>query len=138
MARIEEAMPTERRNVLAAFLRQQARVALGIDAATELDERRPLKELGLDSLMAVELRNALVAAVGKPLSMTLLFDFPTLVALGDYLAATVLKLDPPVERAASSQAMQRQTQVSAVAQLSDAEAEAALLAELGVGEDSQE
>ena len=136
LARIEESPPAERRNVLAAFLRQQARLALGIDGATELDERRPLKELGLDSLMAVELRNALVAAVGKPMPVTLLFDFPTLAALGDYLGEAVLKLEARAPHAAaeSGDAARHQTQVAAVARLSDAEAEALLLAELGSGD----
>ena len=136
LARIEESPPAERRNVLAAFLRQQARLALGIDGATELDERRPLKELGLDSLMAVELRNALVAAVGKPMPVTLLFDFPTLAALGHYLGETILKLEARTPHAAaeSGDAARHQTQVAAVARLSDAEAEALLLAELGSGD----
>ncbi len=56
------------------------------------DPRRSLNELGVDSLMGVELCNALGRGVGKHLPPTTLFAHPTLAALADHLAVDVLGL----------------------------------------------
>ena len=129
-ARIGAALPGERRNMLAAFLQQQARAALGLDAATELDGRRPLKELGLDSLMAVELRNALTRSLGRPLPVTLLFDYPTLDGLATQLLR-VLGLESGAAREIAGTAPANSENARArIEALSDADAEAQLLAEL--------
>jgi hypothetical protein len=59
-------------------------------------------EMGLDSLMAVELRNRLRAGLGVETSLpaTLVFDYPTVNALTDYLAREILGLDAPEGRRA--------------------------------------
>ena len=94
-----------------------------------LDPRRPLHELGLDSLMSVELRNALAVPLGRTLPPTLLFDYPTIESLALHLANDVLNLDlagaenPDAAAAASKDWKELEM-------LTETEAEALLLAEL--------
>ena len=102
---------------------------LGLDADTALDPRAALKDTGLDSLMAVELRNALAKAFAQPLPATLLFDYPTL----DALAAHLLRVLGLEERAAAPAPATPATAIDDMADLSDEEAEALLLKELDGG-----
>jgi acyl transferase domain-containing protein/NADPH:quinone reductase-like Zn-dependent oxidoreductase/SAM-dependent methyltransferase/aryl carrier-like protein len=83
----------QRKEVLAHVRGQVARI-LGLDDPAALDARHPLAEMGVDSLMAVELRNALRRSVGKSLAPTLLYQHPTLEALTDYLLTDVLREAP--------------------------------------------
>ena len=71
-------------------MRERALRALGVDLGKQIDPRTPLGDLGLDSLLAVELRNTLATALGRPLPATLLFDYPSIDALTDYLLVEVL------------------------------------------------
>jgi acyl carrier protein len=119
---------SQRAAAVQASLRKQAFTVIGLDPATTLSAGTPLKEAGLDSLMAVELRNAVSRAIGQPLPATLLFDHPTLDDLTLYLLRKLKLLsdrkpDPVTPKTGSSVA-------DAVASLTDDEAEAALLAEL--------
>ena len=81
---------SRRRPLLAAFVRERALRALGIDLGRQIDPRTPLGDLGLDSLLAVELRNTLGTALGTTLPATLLFDYPSIETLTDYLLEEVL------------------------------------------------
>jgi NADPH:quinone reductase-like Zn-dependent oxidoreductase/acyl carrier protein len=55
-------------------------------APERIDRQRPLKALGLDSLMALELRNRLEAEVGSALPATVAWNYPTVTALARFLA----------------------------------------------------
>jgi myxalamid-type polyketide synthase MxaB len=86
--------PRKRLNTLQRHIREHAARVLGIDLSSiSISVQQPLSELGLDSLMAVELRNALATAVGRSLPATLLFDHPTIEGLTSYLARDVLALE---------------------------------------------
>jgi acyl transferase domain-containing protein len=87
--RLLAAPPAQRNQLLLDFVSGQVANVLGAHSAAAIDERQPLHEMGLDSLMAVELRNLLVVGLATELSATLAFDHPTVVALAAHLA-TVL------------------------------------------------
>jgi NAD(P)-dependent dehydrogenase (short-subunit alcohol dehydrogenase family)/acyl carrier protein len=125
--------PARRRAALLHKLHDHAARALGLDASTQIADERSLKDLGLDSLMAVELRNAVAASVGKPLPATLMFDYPTLGDLADFLLAKVLPEARPSPPAQPAKEASVSGPAAPIDHLSDAEAEALLLAELDAG-----
>jgi acyl transferase domain-containing protein/NAD(P)-dependent dehydrogenase (short-subunit alcohol dehydrogenase family)/acyl carrier protein len=89
-----EAAPLHQRwPLLLAHVSEQAAQVLGLDPATPLDPAQGLRDLGLDSLMALELRNRLQQSAGKSLRSTLAFDFPTIDAVARHLAHDVLVVD---------------------------------------------
>lgn len=125
--RLRALPPVQRQEALTAHLSECVLQALGLDAATSVNPRTPLKELGLDSLMAVELSNSLVRSGGQVLPATLLFDYPTLDTLATYLAR-VWGLE--AGDAVSAETPTPSQSDSLIADLSEQDAEALLLKEL--------
>ncbi len=86
---------TDRESFVLELVRAQAAVVLGHSSSDAIDPRAVFKDLGFDSLGAVEMRNRLSAATGMNLPATLVFDYPTTAAVTEYLLSEVSKDSVP-------------------------------------------
>jgi acyl carrier protein len=102
---LEQTRPAERLTILNNSIRVLAARVLGLDPSASIDPRQSLNELGLDSLMAVEMRNELSTATGQSFPPTLLFNYPNIAALTDFLAADVFAIDSGKRVAAAAAAV---------------------------------
>jgi acyl carrier protein len=93
-ARLRALPEDDRRTALSRLVLAQAAVVLGLPGPDAVERTRSFKDLGFDSLGAVELRNRLRAATGLRLSSTLLFDHPSPSVLVEHLAAALAPAAP--------------------------------------------
>ncbi|EFE73085.1 type I PKS [Streptomyces filamentosus NRRL 15998] len=85
LQRLAGVSPGEREQILLETVQQAAAAVLGFASPDQLEPERALDEIGFDSLTAVELRNSLSILTGLRLPSTLIFDYPTPMALMAYL-----------------------------------------------------
>src|SRR5262249_49890896 len=95
-ARVAALAPDRRAEEVRTTLQAEIARVLSLGAPSAVPADRPLSELGLDSLMAVELRSALGKRVGKALPATMAFDYPTVSALTRWLLDEVVTATEPV------------------------------------------
>jgi acyl transferase domain-containing protein/acyl carrier protein len=100
----------ERRRAVLEIVRVEVAGVLGHASAQAIDDRLAFRELGFDSLLAVELRNRLAAICGVRLPSTLVFDYPTPALLTEQL---LKRLELSTGAAGESEAHMSRTAVGA-------------------------
>ncbi|MEU4896298.1 beta-ketoacyl synthase N-terminal-like domain-containing protein [Streptomyces sp. NPDC044780] len=80
------ALPADQReDAIALAVRTDTATVLQLPSPSEVGDDQPLMDLGMDSLMTVQLRHELAARTGWALPSTLAFDHPTPRAIARYL-----------------------------------------------------
>ena len=97
--RLKAAPATARHDLLIEFVQREVAAVLALPHAAEIALGTGLFDLGMDSLMAVELKRRLERGVGKALPSTLTFNYPNVGALAGFLQGQLA-----VELAAASAA----------------------------------
>jgi acyl carrier protein len=137
LEKLKEVTPGERLELATHFFRQQAAQVLAMDESQLPDARRPLNELGFDSLTGVEFCNRVARAIGCHLNPTLLFDYPTLESLAGFVVKDLLHLEVGAAAVASTgdaeavnEDASREQTLDNVESMSDAEIDALVMAQL--------
>ena len=126
------ALAQERPEILRTALTKQAQELLGLDAKQSFGPQQGVFELGMDSLTATRFANQLQVQLGCSLSPILLFSYPTMESLVNYLLKDVLSLlvlEPAITHEFVQTPQQSESQRSVVSDfenLSDTDIEALL------------
>ncbi|MFI2190959.1 SDR family NAD(P)-dependent oxidoreductase, partial [Streptomyces sioyaensis] len=88
--------PAEREQEVLQIVRAAAAVVLGHSHPGDIDPLRAFRDMGIDSLTGLELRNRLSAETGLTLPATLVFDQPTPVEVARYVVAEACGTDGAV------------------------------------------
>ncbi|MFI0193072.1 type I polyketide synthase, partial [Streptomyces sp. NPDC017082] len=100
--RLAELPAEQRGEAVLALVRQHVAAVLKHESADTVRAGRAFKDIGFDSLTAVELRNRLGTATGVRLSATIAFDHPSPGALAEHILAEVLGTDDGTTPAAAT------------------------------------
>jgi hypothetical protein len=135
MQQMMDALPGDRKELLVNYVRDHVAKILRLAPSFPLSQTDRLMDVGLDSLMAVELRSRIGKGLelDRPLSATLVFDHPTIQAIAEYLQKELFDKKELLtdSRSVSPVTTDATSTASDIAELSDDEVEKLLMKKLG-------
>jgi acyl carrier protein len=139
--RLAQAPEAEHRDIALDLALTHVAAVLGHASTGAIDPRRPLKELGFDSLAAVELRNQLGFDTGLRLPATLIFDHPTAAAVAQFLLEELARSEARSAPTVDAQLAELEQRLSSIAAEESGRAQVlvrlqAFMATLGAGGES--
>lgn len=123
----------ERLTHLITYLQTEVARVLGWAESQVPEPDRGFFDLGMDSLMAVELKTRLEKSFGKSLPTTLVFELPNIQTLAEHLGSEILAWDTADSPSSTDpQEEERSAAIASIEQLSEAEVEASIAERLAV------
>ncbi|XXY19860.1 beta-ketoacyl synthase N-terminal-like domain-containing protein [Sorangium sp. So ce216] len=132
MRRLDESPRADRYEVLFNYVRGEVSEVLRFDPM-KIDPQQGLFQLGMDSIMATQLKRRLEAGIGRRFPATMVFEHPTIRALCDHLAESLLPSESPVVKIH----LRQNHAVDSIAELSEDALVALLAGELSAIQDQQ-
>ncbi len=92
---LKEIPPEKQYNMIVRHVREHVAAVIGSTRPETIDEQQGLFEMGLDSLMSVDLKGRLEKSLGQSLPSTLTFNYPTVAELAGYLLERIRPAETP-------------------------------------------
>jgi myxalamid-type polyketide synthase MxaB len=126
---LENASAKERWEWVISYLQQEVANVLGFPPSQLPDLQQGFAQMGIDSLMAVDLRNRLQTKLGRSMPSTLAFDYPNIESLAGYVFNEVFGSEKPTKKHAPQKSDDELTKN--ITQLSERDLEALIDGKLG-------
>jgi acyl transferase domain-containing protein/acyl carrier protein len=91
--KLKQLPSSEQYDFLLSYIKSQVGRILRINSPEQIQTGKRLFDLGINSLMSIELKNSLEVNLGHPLSSTLVYNYPTIEAIVDHLTTDILHID---------------------------------------------
>jgi acyl carrier protein len=126
LQQLETVPVSDRQTLLIAYIQNEVAKLLGLRSPQLPDPQQGFFDMGMDSLMALELKNRLDASLDTSLPSTLTFEFATIKDLAEYLVGDVLKLGATSSDQLAKAEKQQPTVRSVVEPLTEDEVDASI------------
>lgn len=97
LSMLKEKPVQERLGAFLLYLQEEVTLLMGFDSIDEVDPKQQLLDLGVDSLVAIDLSNRIQKSVNLELDISMFFEYPTLDELSTYILNDILNLGEEVE-----------------------------------------